>query len=229
MAERQRDLRDCLTAYDCRDQLPELSSWMDDDMLKQLTLWRGGRFQADEEYFDLDNPERGPFVATGDEGPITDHTYVARREVAEPAWRQLVTWEQPVSPDQAEAIEALAEQFDPGPPQSAAGDARPRPGARAGHAGGSRRGAISRLVADRGFGFIEADDDSGGGEFFFHRSALQGTRFEDLAPGTTVVFQVGEDPGDRPDEGPRAVSVRMDEGELPAIDPPLATEQTSPR
>ena len=127
MAERQRDLRDCLTAYDCRDQLPELSSWMDDDMLKQLTLWRGGRFQADEEYFDLDNPERGPFVATGDEAPPSDLTYVARNEVPEQVWLKLVTWGQPVDESQAQAIQGLSDQLGTGLEQSAAGDARPLP------------------------------------------------------------------------------------------------------
>lgn len=81
------------------------------------------------------------------------------------------------------------------------------------------RGTIARVAPDRGFGFIAADDT--GQEYFFHRSALRATRFEDLAPGVAVVFQVGDEPGDRPDEGPRAVSVEMAEGALPAVDPPL--------
>ena len=34
MAKRQRDLREYLTAYDAREQLPELASWMDADLLK---------------------------------------------------------------------------------------------------------------------------------------------------------------------------------------------------
>ncbi len=68
MVERNRDLRDCLTAYECRDRRPELADWMDDDTLKGPTIWEGNRFAADEEYFDLDNPARGPFVATGGEG-----------------------------------------------------------------------------------------------------------------------------------------------------------------
>lgn len=124
MPNRKDDLRDCLTAYDCRDRLPELSAWMDDDMLKQVTPWRGNRFAPDEEYFDLDHPERGPFVATGDERP-TDHTYVARNEVTEPAWAQLITWRQPISADQGDALAAQARQFAPGSPQSAAGEAQP--------------------------------------------------------------------------------------------------------
>lgn len=78
-------------------------------------------------------------------------------------------------------------------------------------------GTIARLVPDRGFGFIRADD---GREFFFHRAALHATRFEALAPGTAVDFQVGQEPGDRPDEGPRAVSVHLAADGLPAVDPP---------
>ena len=121
MPDRQKDLRDCLTAYDCRDRLPELSAWMDDDLLKELTIWRGTRFERDEEYFDLDNPERGPFVATGAEGPPTAYTYVSRGQAGEEAWAQLVTWRQPVSESQGEAIQRLADEFGTGPAQSAAG------------------------------------------------------------------------------------------------------------
>ncbi len=47
MPDRTKDLRDCLTAYDCRDRLPDLASWMDDDLLKQITIWKGTRFAAD--------------------------------------------------------------------------------------------------------------------------------------------------------------------------------------
>ena len=64
MTSRNEDLRDCLTAYDCRDRLPELSAWMTDDALKQIPIWRGNRFERGRTYFDLDNPERGPFVAS---------------------------------------------------------------------------------------------------------------------------------------------------------------------
>ena len=81
-------------------------------------------------------------------------------------------------------------------------------------------GTIPRLVPERGFGFIRADD---GQEFFFHRTALHATRFEDLAPGTAVEFQVSREEGDRPDEGPRAVSVHLAADALPAVDPPDAT------
>lgn len=104
MTDRTRDLRDCATAYDCRDRLPELASWISDDALKQLTIWRGPRFQNGELYFDLDNPERGPFVATGDEQPPKDWTYVCQSEVPPEVWVQLTTWRQPVSQGQGDSL-----------------------------------------------------------------------------------------------------------------------------
>src|SRR5215216_585040 len=100
MTDRTRDLRDCATAYDCRDQLPELAAWMNDDALKQLTIWRGPRFQAGELYFDLDNPERGPFEATGDEQPPK-------------VWAMLVTWRQPVNEAQGDSLAAQMEHTRP--------------------------------------------------------------------------------------------------------------------
>jgi cold shock protein len=80
-------------------------------------------------------------------------------------------------------------------------------------------GTVARMVVDRGFGFIRGDD---GREYFFHRSALHGVQFEELAPGSLVVFQRGGDPGDEPGEGPRAVSVALAPGAEPSVDP--ATE-----
>ena len=206
MTERMRDLRDCLTAHECRDRLPALAGRMDDDTLKQLTIWRGERFTPGEAYFDLDNPARGPFVATGDEGTPSDYTYVARNEVTPPAWAALLTWGQPLVGDQAEALARQAALFAPGSPQSAAGEAREQreePPDR----GRRLHGTIARLVTDRGFGFIASDD---GREFFFQRAALQGVAFADLSPGVPVTFVVGADPGDEPGERPRAVSVRSE-------------------
>lgn len=86
------------------------------------------------------------------------------------------------------------------------------------------RGIIVRISPDQGFGFIRGDDDQ---EYFFHRTALSATRFEDLAPGSAVEFQIGRDPGDRSDEGPRAVSVIMTGDQLPAVDPLEPTGQAT--
>jgi hypothetical protein len=128
--ERISDLRDCATAFECRDRLPELAAWMSDDLLKQVRIWKGPRFEPGQLYFDLDNPERGPFVATGDEAPITDHTYACRAEVSEEAWAQLATWRQPVSEEQAEAIAIQARELGTERPHTAGGEAAVRrPGA----------------------------------------------------------------------------------------------------
>src|SRR5262249_8550100 len=60
-------------------------------------------------------------------------------------------------------------------------------------------GTIKRLT-DKGFGFIAAPD---GVEYFFHQSACQGTRFDDLREGQKVSFDVGQGP-----KGPRAENVK---------------------
>ena len=63
----------------------------------------------------------------------------------------------------------------------------------------STTGTIKRLT-DKGFGFIAAPD---GVEYFFHQSACQGTRFDDLREGQRVTFDVGQGP-----KGPRAENVK---------------------
>jgi cold shock CspA family protein len=79
-------------------------------------------------------------------------------------------------------------------------------------------GTIARMAPAEGFGFIDGDD---GHEYFFHRTALNATRFEDLAPGVAVDFRIGRGEGDRPDEGPRAIFVRLADAAEPAVDPPM--------
>jgi CspA family cold shock protein len=65
-------------------------------------------------------------------------------------------------------------------------------------------GTISRIVADRGFGFIVAED---GQEYFFHRSGLDASLdFDRLLQGTPVSFTV--EPSLK---GPRAGRVRPSE------------------
>ena len=61
-------------------------------------------------------------------------------------------------------------------------------------------GTIKKIM-DKGFGFIA---DTNGQEYFFHRSAVQGTGFEDLHEGQSVEFDVAQAP-----KGPRAENVRV--------------------
>ena len=63
-------------------------------------------------------------------------------------------------------------------------------------------GTIKRLVRDSGFGFIR---DEGGHEWFFHRSAVDGS-YDDLTEGQRVDFD--EEPSAK---GPRAGNVRAAE------------------
>jgi hypothetical protein len=127
MEHRHTDARDCATAYDCREAFPELSAWMSDDALKALPLWHGTRFEPNQVYFDLHNPERGAFVASGDEHRPTDHAYVRHADVPEQAWAQLITWKQLVSDKQGEAIDETVAALGIGREQSAAGEAHPLP------------------------------------------------------------------------------------------------------
>jgi CspA family cold shock protein len=62
-------------------------------------------------------------------------------------------------------------------------------------------GTIKRLVSDKGFGFIAAQD---GNEYFFHQSACVGARFDELREGQDVTFDKGQGP-----KGPRAENVRL--------------------
>jgi CspA family cold shock protein len=61
-------------------------------------------------------------------------------------------------------------------------------------------GTIKRLT-DKGFGFI---DLGSGKDLFFHRSAVEGARFEDLREGQRVSFNAGQGP-----KGPRAENVKL--------------------
>jgi len=63
------------------------------------------------------------------------------------------------------------------------------------------KGTIKRVIRERGFGFISAED---GREIFFHRSALEGMDFDTLEEGNSVEFNVEKGP-----KGPRAVNVSM--------------------
>jgi len=61
-------------------------------------------------------------------------------------------------------------------------------------------GTIKKLVSDRGFGFIAAED---GKEYFFHRRGTE-TDFDRLMGGERVTFEVEASP-----KGPRAGRVQL--------------------
>ena len=62
-------------------------------------------------------------------------------------------------------------------------------------------GTVKKVVAERGFGFIAADDAK---EYFFHRSAVDPTLdYDRLQGGEKVEFEITQSP-----KGPRAERVR---------------------
>lgn len=62
-------------------------------------------------------------------------------------------------------------------------------------------GTIKKVVADRGFGFIAAEDTK---EYFFHRNSLDSSLdFDRLVGGEHVTFEIEASP-----KGPRAAEVR---------------------
>lgn len=61
------------------------------------------------------------------------------------------------------------------------------------------QGTIKKLIADKGFGFIEG----GKGDLFFHHSELDGITIEALRIGQEVTYEEGRGP-----KGPRAEKVR---------------------
>lgn len=62
------------------------------------------------------------------------------------------------------------------------------------------KGKIKKIIRDRGFGFIVAEDEK---EVFFHRSAIEGVDFDTLEEGDSVEFNLEQGP-----KGPRAVNVK---------------------
>jgi CspA family cold shock protein len=61
-------------------------------------------------------------------------------------------------------------------------------------------GTIKKVVSDRGFGFITAEDEK---EYFFHRDGLDSSlNFERLIGGEKVEFEIEQSP-----KGPRAAKV----------------------
>ena len=63
------------------------------------------------------------------------------------------------------------------------------------------QGKVKRLVADRGFGFIETER---GDDLFFHHSEVQGASIEELREGQRVEYAVGQGR-----KGPCATRIRL--------------------
>lgn len=63
------------------------------------------------------------------------------------------------------------------------------------------RGTIKRLVSDKGFGFVKAED---GTEYFFHQASCVDGGFDQMREGQTLTFDKGQGP-----KGPRAENVRL--------------------
>ena len=65
------------------------------------------------------------------------------------------------------------------------------------------KGKIRKLIRERGFGFIAAEDSK---DVFFHRSALAGEDFDALNEGNSVEFDLERGP-----KGLQARNVRVDD------------------
>lgn len=59
-------------------------------------------------------------------------------------------------------------------------------------------GHISRIVTERGFGFLKSGDT----DYFFHHSALENCTVQQLKPGDAVTFLPSNGP-----KGPRAEEI----------------------
>jgi CspA family cold shock protein len=62
------------------------------------------------------------------------------------------------------------------------------------------KGTVKRLMRERGFGFILAED---GREIFFHRSELQDVDFDKLQQGDHLEFNITKG-----DKGPKATDIK---------------------
>lgn len=64
-----------------------------------------------------------------------------------------------------------------------------------------QRGTIKRLIRDKGFGFVAAED---GREYFFHQASCVDGSFDQMREGQALTFDAGQGP-----KGPRAENVRL--------------------
>lgn len=76
-------------------------------------------------------------------------------------------------------------------------------------------GTIKTIRDDRGFGFVTPDGSTGRNDLFFHRSAVEDDKFDQLQNGQRVSFD--EEPDPRDPSRRRAVRVKPVEDEAPAM------------
>ena len=62
------------------------------------------------------------------------------------------------------------------------------------------QGKIKKVIADKGFGFVQGDQD----DLFFHHSELKNVTIEELKEGQTIEYTVGQGK-----KGPCAVDIRL--------------------
>ena len=68
------------------------------------------------------------------------------------------------------------------------------------------KGTIRRLIGDRGYGFIKAEEEE---DLFFHRNELEEVDYDSLTEGKQVEFEIGRGRNGRP----MAVRVKLAEPE----------------
>ncbi len=66
-------------------------------------------------------------------------------------------------------------------------------------------GTVKRIIRERGFGFISAED---GREIFFHRTELQDIEFDDIGEGDQLEFTIVKGK-----KGPQAIGVKKPSGQ----------------
>ena len=69
-----------------------------------------------------------------------------------------------------------------------------------------QKAKVKKLTAEKGYGFLTPID--GGKDVFFHHSAVDGRRFNDLSEGDLVEFELDSAEPER-GKGPKAAKVRM--------------------
>jgi CspA family cold shock protein len=82
-------------------------------------------------------------------------------------------------------------------------------------------GVVKWFNAEKGFGFIKADD--GSPDVFVHFSAIQGSGYRSLAEGAQVEYQLGRGP-----KGPQAENVVAVGGGPPAPAAPARPPRSHP-